>query len=145
MQRVRVKQRVNVVLQFQCCISCRLSSSAHSWWVDPTGLINRRQCDWKKKLTTLSTSDAEFVCRCYNGQFWLSDEGFKHIGSPSFGRIHSNLDRIRSECFVTINSILINSEIPLNQSIFCTSRGKINYREMYDALKTIDPPLGFGK
>ncbi|KAJ6647412.1 Voltage-dependent calcium channel type A subunit alpha-1, partial [Pseudolycoriella hygida] len=26
-----------------------------------------------------------------------------------------------------------------------SASGKINYREMYDALKTIDPPLGFGK
>lgn len=29
--------------------------------------------------------------------------------------------------------------------ILCSYSGKISYREMYDALRNIAPPLGFGK
>lgn len=110
--------------------------------------------DWI--VVTCFYLDAELVRGCYYGQLWLPHTWFIYLGCPPLGRIYPYLGRIRSECNVSFAHCIItcirgvqkwlqlNYIIYINYDVSLLCSGKILYTEMFDMLKNMDPPLGFG-
>lgn len=85
-------------------------------------------------------ADVKFIRRCYNGQFRLLNKRFQYIRSSSSWWVRENLGGIRSKCDVS-SWVVFTLNFLDNPNHYS---GKIHYTEMYDMLKNMDPPLGFG-
>lgn len=95
------------------------------------------------ELVARDATDAESFRGRHHGQLWLPHSRFFYFGSSSLGWIYPDMGRIRSQRNVS-HTLL---HLPLKKMewhhIFA-NRGKILYTEMFDMLKNMDPPLGFG-
>ena len=87
----------------------------------------------------LQLPDAQLVRGCHHGQLRLPHQRLLHPGSSSSGWIYQDLGGIWSKCWVSFKWRIFITFYSLS---LC--RGRIYYSEMYDMLKNMDPPLGFG-
>ena len=95
----------------------------------------------------LSLADVELVRRRHYGQLWLSYARLVHPWCPPLGRVYQNMGWIRPQRDVIFATNGIQRIIRLIACFlfFCfVGSGKILYTEMFDMLKNMDPPLGFG-
>ena len=100
----------------------------------------------------------KLVCGCHHGQFWLLNSRFFHLGFSSLGRIYFNLVRLWCKWHVSIiclhfyasktwlKLVAIVDDLMINLKPFIWNfSGKIHYTDVFNMLRQIDPPLGFGK
>ena len=93
---------------------------------------------------------AQLICGCHHGQFWLSYQRFIYPGISPFGWIYHHMVWIRSWRKVSQETFFANKVVEEKSkkgyvNIWLLFSGKIHYTEVFDMLRSIDPPLGFGK
>lgn len=88
--------------------------------------------------------DAEFIRSRHYGQLWLPYTWLFHSWCTSFGWVYPDMGRIWSERNVN-RRILREERTEFVITNWCfVGSGRILYTEMFDMLKNMDPPLGFG-